>query len=638
MRYWIYWNDLVQGPFEVDELISLKTFGEDLLVCMEDRQDWVPASRIADLAPAVDLWRSRLNRLPPIPPPPPSGLPGVEPLQGELFGETGDQAHLFDSDDGPSGPYAYRPIVESGDLPNTNTWLGVDPMVRVTNPFYFQPFKGQSAPATSPGITTTIAPPVREEPPEFPKPFIKPLIPEPPVYQPPTRPVEPPVPIRESPVRQPEPQIELPPARPPLKILRDVPQPPAPPSPPRPPTIESMTTPVIDLPQPKVSPSLPLVLDFPTEDLTAEEPYAEERLNWWPWFLGSLCATLLVGGLVYWWIDHYSSVSAIEEAHRLTVKPVSKQIPAVVPTLPPVPVVTPKPMAASKPGTAIRKAAKAVSKPIEKVAAIVDPRPKPVTKAKVEKIKKAVPAAVEAVLPALKPTPVEPAPSPEYTLPITPPAPAVPTPVPPAVDLWANKQNDAIRLAMAKTIGGGKTTVGNQAKAMLDDMHQKELLHAAETGERLYLPDKIAWAALREENSLYRVYLNFMAWQANGERIQTRSYQFQTDLAAKQVTTDDNATQQDFLQQTAALVHKHNPMVDDIESVLSAVDTLNKHKMRSMIIKKNRHNRAEQKNIESALASAKGKLQRSMAYFRTKYPEKTLQNIEKAYNFSEALK
>ena len=110
--------------------------------------------------------------------------------------------------------------------------------------------------------------------------------------------------------------------------------------------------------------------------------------------------------------------------------------------------------------------------------------------------------------------------------------PVADSPVPPApdsMDPWKGKQNEAISLVTGKTLPKSKITVGSQAKSMLQEMHEKELIHAAETGERLYLPDKIAWAALQEEGPHYRVYLNFMASQASGERVQTRSYQFLVD-------------------------------------------------------------------------------------------------------------
>src|SRR5438309_6178440 len=104
MRYWIWWNDLIQGPFEPDELTSLKAFSEDLLVCLEDRQDWLPASRVADLAAAVEQVRARHS--PPLapPPPPPRRSPTVEPLQGEFFGEPSEQQTLLEPDDIPNGP------------------------------------------------------------------------------------------------------------------------------------------------------------------------------------------------------------------------------------------------------------------------------------------------------------------------------------------------------------------------------------------------------------------------------------------------------------------------------------------------------------------------------------------------------
>src|ERR1039458_1878303 len=76
VRYWIWWNDLIQGPFELDELISLRAFSEDLLVCMEDREDWLPAGRIADLSPAVE--QARAQRSLPLTPPPPGGGGGVK--------------------------------------------------------------------------------------------------------------------------------------------------------------------------------------------------------------------------------------------------------------------------------------------------------------------------------------------------------------------------------------------------------------------------------------------------------------------------------------------------------------------------------------------------------------------------------
>src|ERR1039457_2987542 len=113
MRYWIWWNDLIQGPFEPDELTSLKSFSEVLLVCMEDRQEWIPASRVADLSAAIEQLRARqaAPRVPP--PPPPKRPPSVTPLQGEFFADPPGQERLLDSEEDLKGPFAFYPV--SGD-------------------------------------------------------------------------------------------------------------------------------------------------------------------------------------------------------------------------------------------------------------------------------------------------------------------------------------------------------------------------------------------------------------------------------------------------------------------------------------------------------------------------------------------
>jgi len=209
------------------------------------------------------------------------------------------------------------------------------------------------------------------------------------------------------------------------------------------------------------------------------------------------------------------------------------------------------------------------------------------------------------------------------------------TSVPRTMDPWADRQMEAIKLVMAKTLPGGKVTVGSQAKTMLKQMHEKEIMHAAETGERLYLPDKMGWAALQEDGARYRVYLNFQAMQANGERVQARSYQFIVDLKTKAIRADDPATEQDLLTQNAELTFKHNPMATDIDSILGGVDTYNKHKLQMIIIKKSRSNRDERTKIELALKTAQDRIHRAIIYFRRTYADKSLQNVAKAYNFMD---
>jgi hypothetical protein len=206
---------------------------------------------------------------------------------------------------------------------------------------------------------------------------------------------------------------------------------------------------------------------------------------------------------------------------------------------------------------------------------------------------------------------------------------------PRSADPWAARQNEAIKIVVSKTLPGTKITVGSQAKSMLKQMHEKELMHAAETGERLYLPDKMGWAALQEEGPRYRVYLNFMAMQANGERVQARSYQFIVDLKTHSMHADDTVTEQDLLKENVELSFKHNPMATDIDSLLGGVDTYNKHKVQMIIVKNSRSNREERTKIETALKNAQSRILRSIVYFRRTYADKALQNVAHAYNFVE---
>src|SRR5438876_3341383 len=109
MRYWIWWNDLIQGPFEPEELTSLKALSGDLLVCMEDREDWMPASRVADLSGVVEQRRAREDSPSLPPPPPPRRAPSVIPLQGEFIGDSPGHQSLIEPCEGPKGPFAFWP-------------------------------------------------------------------------------------------------------------------------------------------------------------------------------------------------------------------------------------------------------------------------------------------------------------------------------------------------------------------------------------------------------------------------------------------------------------------------------------------------------------------------------------------------
>jgi len=109
-------------------------------------------------------------------------------------------------------------------------------------------------------------------------------------------------------------------------------------------------------------------------------------------------------------------------------------------------------------------------------------------------------------------------------------------------------------------------------------------------------------------------------------------------MKSKRVRTEDPATLQDLLTQPAELTFKHNPMATDIESILGGVDTYNKHKVQLIIVKKNSRNREGRKKIAAAMAAAQEKVARAVLYFRKTYTEQALQNIAKAYQFTELLK
>src|SRR6185436_8037433 len=91
--------------------------------------------------------------------------------------------------------------------------------------------------------------------------------------------------------------------------------------------------------------------------------------------------------------------------------------------------------------------------------------------------------------------------------PATLPGVATPAPTPysaPPGD-FRGHESEAIDIVLKQKIYDGKRTIGENARMIIEEMHEKELLHAAETGERLYLPDKITWSALHEDGTRYRV-------------------------------------------------------------------------------------------------------------------------------------
>lgn len=598
MRYWIYWNDLIQGPFELEELTGLKAFSEDLPVCMEDRTEWMPACRVADLSSAIEALRSRA-RPPAPPPPPPSGPPRQEPLQGEFFTSSANQDWLFPGPGSQDGPFTAD--------------VAADRLFDTLPPAYTNPFRFQAA-----GAAIAMAPARAVEDPVRTSnvAVLEPPAPEPEPEAVFTPPPTPPV-IKQSPVPQEEPTVVPPPARSaaiPLELLPDAP-------------IE---------PQPVSEP--PLSVPDLTSDAFRETPLFNPALLR---SLAIVTAALLVAGAVfYWWFDRSTSRSAIRAAkpHLAPAKSIPlPPSPAVRPPEPakptaarpaPAPISRPPvlPVTAAVKRPKVQPAAKPVSRPSPALSA--KPVVQPASQAAVPRPAESRPKALPGVSLTPKAAPAE--------APAVLTAPTAPKPAEP--DLWIGRHNDAIVLVTQHRVSGGKETVQARAKVMLEQMHDRELLHAAETGQRLYLPDKMTWSALREEGSRYRVYLGFSALQANGERAQARAYQFRTDLARKAVDSDDAAAQEDFLKSTAPIQSKRDPKAVDIESLLAAVDLLNKHKMNAIILKSGRRHKQEVRKMEDAIAAATLKLQRALAYFKTRYPEPTLANVARAYEFTAATK
>jgi hypothetical protein len=71
-RYWVYLNDQVGGPYELDELIKLRGFSRRTLVCVDDQsgapQRWISPAEIPELAPIFKVVDQVFD--PSVPPPP----------------------------------------------------------------------------------------------------------------------------------------------------------------------------------------------------------------------------------------------------------------------------------------------------------------------------------------------------------------------------------------------------------------------------------------------------------------------------------------------------------------------------------------------------------------------------------------
>ena len=273
MRYWVWWNDLIQGPFELDELISLHAFSESLLVCMDGREEWVPAGRVADLVPAIE--QLKFSRAQPVSPPPhpPSCPPAATPLQGEFFGDAPGQQPLLESEDGPEGSLRIQAV---------NGRTGISPVLfsgQATMPFHFS----QSPSVGLAGGGSTVKALDRGA---APQPFFMPL-------------------LRLKPKAKPK-RIEI--------IA--------------PPVIKESPVPKETLPEPF---ALEVLHEAPSQAPSLDEPFEPERkLEWLPWIMGVALAITALGSTGYWLMDRASTHSAIAEANRLE-PPAPMSLPATTP-------------------------------------------------------------------------------------------------------------------------------------------------------------------------------------------------------------------------------------------------------------------------------------------------------------------
>jgi hypothetical protein len=658
MRYWIYWNDLIQGPFELEELSALKALSEELPVCLEDRTDWIPACRIADLAPIIEQMRSA-RMPPPLPPPPPSGHPMRSVLQGELFTDPPEQETLFPESETPKGPFA---LSEQEAQMRADLYSNV----RLTAPFRFEsihvlshpePIMLYSAPAVnrmpSPLTKQSAVPDIQDAAPELSTRTHIPLE----IY-----PDIPEVSSTAEPALTGLPSLDLEPSsnsnirlvawiagiligcmllgsigfklfdlstsRSAIEEVR------------RHPTVNApIVAPVIPAPSLKVSAAGNPVTHF-FHWLKSKVSQAPQTAAAKPAPVTPLAAPIAASPVLtprnndVSYAAHPIKKSA-HAAHadkklRKAAKR-AKVVPVLMPKVPPiasVPVATSAPTEpTSNAAAAPRDKSSSKKSMFKKIGGLFKPRAAAV-----------VPAA-SIPTPASAPITFTPLATPPSTAAGHAPMSGLPEASAPGTpDPWLGRHNEAITLVMNRKIGATPQTIATRSRIMLEEMHDKELLHAADTGLRLYLPDKIAWNALRESGPMYRVYLNFSALQANGERVQSLSYQFEAELARRVVTSDDPGTQTDFMKPVTALEHKREARASDIENILSAVDHFNKQRMRAVIVKKSRKNRVEDKKIEEAIKTAHERMIRAIVYFRTKYPEVMLQNVAHAYDFEDLLK
>ncbi len=587
----MYWNDLVQGPFEPTELVTLRAFTPELMVCPEESQDWVTVQHVPELA---CFFQAVTQNMPP--PPPPSQPPSISTVQGEFFGDSPGQQTFGGSD--TSASYSFKPM----DPPAAIEDLALPPIL--STPFRFGVIYPVEVPAetvkpSANGSTVSSTPDLS---------FIEEEAVEEGSREPEEQ-LTPEIDVEPQPWR-PSPMLESPADWMSLREMLGTTAPTV--SEPEVPTPEISSEDAFEEPSTLLEPAVPALSIETVEHVDVEEAPVlpplelepEKKLFGWRWIFGSVIFVSFIVGAFYVFLDRYTSRSAIQEVmknHPLPRPPVVKMLKAVPPAV-----------KTQVPGKKMKAKQAPKLVVVKKPTSMKQVPQKPV------------------VVPTMKPL----AKQTEAQAPIHTPAPT--TTSLKSKDPWYGKEQGAISLVMKQKIYSGKRTIAENAKIMMQSMHNKELLHAAETGERLYLPDKLGWTSLREDGALYRVYLVFTALQGNGERTQYVAYQFHANMEYKQVVGIDDQTKRDFFDPSAMVISAPNAMATDIDTLLAGVDELNRQKLRAMIIKHGK-NKGEKEALQAALFTAQMKVQKTIQYFRSRYPEKNLTNVAKAYNFSPLL-
>jgi hypothetical protein len=192
----------------------------------------------------------------------------------------------------------------------------------------------------------------------------------------------------------------------------------------------------------------------------------------------------------------------------------------------------------------------------------------------------------------------------------------------------SSRDRQAIAVVSQYKLPAVHRTIEQQSRLLLEALHSNELIHAAYTGQRLHLPDKSRWTAQAQPQGIYRVELQLLAWQAQGERFPVKTYVF--NVAGKNVSPGSPETDRDFFK---SILHRANRrMAHDIQKLLTAADSVRRLQTKAVVVK-NGQPGVQEKSAQNESRKAQIQLKRMSAQFRRRYGSKLLGNVAKAYGF-----